>query len=310
MNRKMFLLLAAIFAADVLFLFSCAKVPEGEKEDFSYLYCLNSDRTGLWKVKYKIEEGSPLKEAKKMLAKLKEVPDQIEYTQAIPEGISVDAMELEGQVLKLDFGGRYRDIPELEEKLVRAAIVQSLAKIKGINGVLITVEGEELLDSDGKRVGILTPDDFVKNTGDSMSSYRSGRLLLYFSNESRDKLIPVEEDVTYNSNTAMEKLIVEKLAKGPTQKGTYPTLDSKVNIFGVTIKDGICYVNFDASFLTGQVDVRPEVTVYSIVNSLVEGTNASKVQITVNGKKDVTYRDSVDFTNPLQRDMDWVEKEK
>ena len=52
----------------------------------------------------------------------------------------------------------------------------------------------------------------------------------------------------------------------------------------VTIKDGICYVNFDSTFLTGAYDVLPEVTVYSIVNSLVGGTEAQKVQITINGE--------------------------
>ena len=44
-------------------------------------------------------------------------------------------------------------------------------------------------------------------------------------------------------------------------------------------------MNFDSEFLDSAYDVKPEVAVYSLVNSLIEGTPASKVQITINGEK-------------------------
>ena len=53
-------------------------------------------------------------------------------------------------------------------------------------------------------------------------------------------------------------------------------------------------------------DVLPEVAVYSIVNSLVEGTEASKVQITVNGESNAVYMEKVDLSKPLKADMDWT----
>ena len=56
-------------------------------------------------------------------------------------------------------------------------------------------------------------------------------------------------------------------------------------------------------------DVRPEVTVYSLVNSLIEGTNAGSVQIMVNGEKNVSYQESVDLSQPLVRDLS-LEEEK
>ena len=42
---------------------SCAKRTEVKKGD-SYIYCLNSDRTGLQKVSYESKEKDPLKAAK------------------------------------------------------------------------------------------------------------------------------------------------------------------------------------------------------------------------------------------------------
>ena len=53
----------------------------------------------------------------------------------------------------------------LEEKLVRAAVVQSLVLIDGINAVSFTVDGEMLKDSTGFPVGLMNEDDFVENTG-------------------------------------------------------------------------------------------------------------------------------------------------
>ena len=52
-------------------------------------------------------------------------------------------------------------------------------------------------------------------------------------------------------------------------------------------------MNFDSTFLTGTYDILPELTVYSIVNSLTEGTEAEQVQITINGESEqYLYGDS------------------
>ncbi len=69
-------------------------------------------------------------------------------------------------------------------------------------------------------------------------------------------------------------------------------------------------MNFDSTFLTAEYDVYPEVTVYSIVNSLVEGTNAVRVQITINGETNARYMETVDLSQPLQEDKDWVAAEE
>ena len=74
-------------------------------------------------------------------------------------------------------------------------------------------------------------------------------------------------------------------------------------LLSVTIKEGTCYVNFDSEFLNSVYDVRPEITIYSIVNSLLEGTNAGNVQIMVNGEKNVAYQETVDLSQPIARDL-------
>lgn len=306
MKRK----LSGIFSVFFCFLFllsACAKRTD-VKEGGSYIYCLNSDRTGLIKVTYEIKERGPQKAAEQMLKELEAPAEDIDYTGPIPEGVKVNKCELEGEILYVDLNEEYAKIQPLEEKLVRAAIVKSLVQINGISGLWFTVAGKDLADSTGKVMGYLNEDDFVQNTGSSLNSYETADLTLYFANETGDKLVAQTIEAKYSSNTSKEKLIVEKLMKGPKKNTGYPTVNPDITLLSVTIKDRICYVNLDDEFLNGGVDVKPEITIYSIVNSLVEGTAANKVQITVNGEKNVSYMETVDLTQLFEEDRSWVEE--
>ena len=124
---------------------SCAKRTKVKKGD-SYIYCLNSDRTGLQKVSYESKEKDPLKAAKAMIKELKKPSEEIEYTPPIPKDVKVKRYELEGGILYLDFNAKYKQMDTVEETLVRAALVKSLVRIEGINSVWIKVEGADLTD--------------------------------------------------------------------------------------------------------------------------------------------------------------------
>ncbi|WP_206215524.1 GerMN domain-containing protein [Luxibacter massiliensis] len=305
MNRKAAVM--PIVCLCIFLLAACQKRTEVRDGD-SFIYCLNSDRTGLVKVAFESKEEDTLKQVDQILEELKRPAEEIEYTTPLPKEVEMNGRKMEGEVLYLDFNGKYMDMPPVEEKLVRAAVVQSLVGIEGVSAVWVTVDGEDLKDSSGKTLGFQNEDDFVQNTGSSLSSYQTDTLTLYFANQAGDALVEQTMDVKYSSNMSKEKLIVEKLMKGPKKSGAYPTINSSVSLLSVTIKDGICYVNFDAGFLEGGVDVKPEITIYSIVNSIVEGTRANKVQITINGETNFYYMETVDLSQPLQWDMGLLEK--
>lgn len=302
------MLLAGCLCLSVM-LASCGKRTDVGKED-PFIYCLNEDRTGLTKISYDFPEGNAEETARAVLEELKEPAEEIEYTAPIPKEVKVQGCRLRGSILDVDFNSAYLEMGALEEKLVRAAIVQSLVLIDGINAVSFTVDGEMLKDSTGFPVGLMNEDDFVENTGSSPTAYQTDTLTLYFADKEGDSLVPREVDVRYSSNVSREKLIVEKLMQGPSGSGAYPTINPDANLLSVTIKDGICYVNFDSTFLTGAYDVLPEVTVYSIVNSLIEGTEAQQVQITINGETDAKYMETVDLSQPLEEKEELVAAEK
>ncbi|CUX47705.1 GerMN domain-containing protein [Clostridium sp. C105KSO13] len=307
MKRKISAVVSVFFC--MLFMLSaCGKQMDEKKNNLDIFY-LNSDRTGLVRASSEVSKSENAQKAiKYMLKALKKPSEDIDYTAPIPKGVKINSYKLEGEILYLDFNNQYAKIDPLEEKLIRAAVVRSLIQIDRISGLWFTVEGKDLVDSSGKVTGYLNEDDFVQNISSSLNSYETASLTLYFANATGDKLVEQKIDAKYNSNMSREKLIVEKLMKGPRKFTGYPTINPEVTLLSVTIKDEICYVNLDDEFLSGGVDVKPEITIYSIVNSLVEGTTANEVQIMVSGEKIVSYMEKIDLTQPLKEDMSWVEK--
>lgn len=298
------IILAAVLCI-ILVSTSCGRTYEPGKEG-SYVYCLNENGTGLVKVACDIPSDNTQKAAETVLEKLSAPAEDIEYINPIPENIEVNSCKLFGGIIEVDFSGEYLNMKNIQEKLMRAAVVQSLVQIKGVNAVAFTVGGEALLDENGNAVGLMNEDDFVENAASSPSAYQTDTLTLYFANKSGDKLVAEKREVRYSSNVSKDKLIVEKLMQGPDSADAYPTINPSANLLSVTTKDKICYVNFDSTFLTGEYDILPELTVYSIVNSLVEGTEATQVQITINGETNAKYMDMVDLSQPLEGNMDFV----
>lgn len=284
---------------------ACGREEQISEED-SYIYCLNESETGLVKVACELPGGETQETAEAVLEELRTPAEDIEHISPIPEEVKVQKCELTGGILEVDFSAEYLEMGNIREKLMRAAVVQSLVRIEGVNAVSFTVDGAPLTDSEGTRIGLMNEDDFVETAASSPSAYQTDTITLYFANESGDKLVAEQRDVRYSSNVSKDKLIVEKLMQGPSSSGAYPTINPDSNLLSVTTKDKICYVNFDSTFLTGAYDILPELTVYSIVNSLVEGTEATKVQITINGETSAEYMESVDLSQPFEEDMDLV----
>ena len=102
-----------------------------------------------------------------------------------------------------------------------------------------------------------------------------------------------QRNIYYSTNVPLERVVVEQLVKGPAQAGHYAVLPPELKILSVTVSEGICYVNFDETFVNPPLDIEPEITIYAIANSLAETCHVSRVQFSVNGKSDVMFRDAM-----------------
>ena len=140
-------------------------------------------------------------------------------------------------------------------------------------------------------------------------SYQTTDLKLFFADKDGKQLKESRKsNIRYNANTAIERLVVEQLMKGTTASGIQAVIPKTTKLLGVSVKDGVCYVNFDSKFTTDSYDLSPEVTIYAIVNSIISNANVTKVQILIDGTSDVMYKNIVDLSKPLEWKADLVKE--
>ena len=152
--------------------------------------------------------------------------------------------------------------------------------------------------------------DFLDNTGDDTNKYVSAELVLYFGNEEGKALVSEVREVVYSSALFLERVVLNQLIEGPKEENMTATLPQNLKIQGVSVRDGVCYVDFDAAFLEDPVNVTDQVEIYSIVNSLTELSNVQQVQITVNGSPDVMLRNNISLASRFEKDLNMIAVEE
>ena len=218
----------------------------------------------------------------------------------LPENIEIQSCVDDDGMIRVDFNQEYHDLNPVDEVLLRASIVKDYVQIPNIYLVTITAEGTPIVDSQGQEIGAMSLDSFLENTGKEIMAYQYKELNLYFTNEEGNQLVPEARQVYYNGNTPIEKVIVEQLLRGPGESGHYATLPSDTRIVGVSVADGIAYVNLGKQFVDEALPVDAQFPIYSIVNSLIDAGNVSQVQISINGDTSLLFKDKVDMNQLFQ----------
>lgn len=302
MRKWLWILLLAI----PLLMAGCRKQQQVDESGYQIWY-INQDETCL---KYENKELQSKNEEgllREMMEVMRETPTDDELKPVIPEDVELLDFDFEHNQLYLDFSPEYKKMPKVYEVLCRAAIVRTLGQIDGVEYVDFQVNGEPLTDLEGKEIGLMNEDQFIENAGEEINAYKTADLTLYFSNKAGDKLVEQRVAMEYNSNISLEKLIVEQLIAGPPFEGAYPTIPSETKLLNISIKDKICYVNLDEGFLGTGYNVIESIPVYSIVNSLIENTDAQKVQISINGESNRMFRESINFDTIFEKNEGLIE---
>lgn len=305
MKKKIyrFLMLAAVCITAVS---GCKKEDSGKKIKICYT---DSEGSSLVERSVKNKEKSKEAQIAYVLNVIQKNTDNIDYRSPFVKGVKVKDWSLESEKLVIDFNRAYQKLNKTEEIILRAAVVESVGQISGVDSVLFTIEGESLENQNGQEIGYMQPSDFVQNTGSSLHAYQKDTFLLYYANKQGDRLVKEKVNIRYNSNMSREKAVVEQLIKGPDSDDETAVLPSGTKVLSVSVKDHICYVNLDGEFLDTTNVMNPEVPVYAIVNSIVDGSTISRVQILVDGKTDINYMGKIDLRKPLSRNPNIVEGE-
>ncbi|MDL2296121.1 GerMN domain-containing protein [Lachnospiraceae bacterium OttesenSCG-928-E19] len=302
MRRIGIILLSFICTA---LLFACKSEEEKSPKE-PFIYYVNIDASDLVKVNYGGEVQYGGTSVDEMMSAIVH-PEDLEKCQSpLPKGVEIQSYQLEGDLVTIDFSQSYYKMDKAREVLLRASIVKSLTQIEGVNWVMFQVSGAPMKDADGKEYGFMHKDDFVQNTGSSIHSYQQERLTLYFANEEGTQLVKEVRTIQYNSNIAIEKVIIEQILKGPSTEGKKSTIDPATKVLNISIADGICYVNFDEGIQTIRAEVSSEVALYSIVNSILANEVAEQVQVSVNGDTAGKFQNTIDLEKPFSSNQEII----
>lgn len=298
--RKIYVVLAVLFAA--LSLSACGK-EAGEDENTMQVYYVSNSETKVEAHPHVIEGQNTEEKLDELIQCLATNPEKLEYKAPLLMGFQILDVIWDGEKVLLDVDAAYLSLPATTEVLVRASIVRTLTQLDKVRYVGITVEGNQLYDSLGRMVGWMSADRFIDNDGNEINTYEQVKVTLYFANEDGTGLIAATREKYYSTNVPLERFVVDELLAGPSGhvEGLYPTINPATKVISVMSKDGVCYVNLDENFLTVANNVSTDVSIYSIVNSLVELNHVNKVQILINGETPSGFQ-----SNTFERNLDIV----
>lgn len=302
-------LLAVLFLVCMGLLVACGskKIKQVKDSDY-YLYCIDKDETKVVRENYTPQATDTENLIAEFVEALNKDPKNYTYRKAKPDNVVLkDYTYNGGGQLILNFETSYYDLVGIAEVLTRAAIVKNFCQIEGIEYVEFYVAGQPLRDKNEKPIGLMTAENFIDNTGGETKYKQNAKISLFFANEAGKKLVESNIIVSYNGTIPMEQLIVEQLIAGPLSDTKYPTIPAGTKLLKATVKEGICYVDFNEKFLDKIDGITDEVAIYSVVNSLVEMPTINKVQFKINGELQKTYGESTKFDGMFERNLDIVE---
>ena len=208
---------------------------------------------------------------------------------AVPPSMSLEKYAISNQILYLYWQGDYDQLSPARKVLFQAAVAKTYTQISGISYIHLTVGDVSLRDSAGRTIGLLNASSFTDNIAGNAGEYKSVLLPLYYADETGTALVETELEVSYKASDVLERILIRQLLGGPENSSAYAAVNSSATLLGISVRDGICTVNFDDLFLVPPQNVSPFVTIYSVVNSLTMLPNISKVQIMINSSTEYSF---------------------
>lgn len=288
----------------------CQEKEETKNASEYYMYYLSPKETTLETEEYIPKERTSEAMVEEIAEKIDEEPSDEGYLRLFPKAVVMQSVTYEGQTVTVDFNSEYKKMKNTREILARAGVVKAFTQIPGVSYVEFLNEGEPMTDTAGMLLGKMDKNTFVENEGENINSYMNTSLNLYFADQDGDSLKKETISVYYSSNVPLEREVVERLLKGPKSEELQPTLSPNTKILGVSIVEGICYVNLDKSFLSDSMDVQEELPIFSIVNSLTDACNVRGVQIAVEGETTAIFRESMKLDQIYHADYRLIKDKK
>ena len=262
------------------------------------LYFFNEDSTVVEKEMREIVYNKPKEIIPGIIKEINKGSRQADKKRIIKNKIKLKEIIYEGDgYAVVDLKDSFLSGDSSSDVLAAYSVIKSICSVypvTGITNVKITVDGASIETTDGKALEYHTYQDIqLSNESNSLKK----EVLLYFKNSDKEGLGAEIRSVEVTDGVSIEKTVVEALLKGPKSNKL------KQCVFGELIsaetKDGVCFVNFNFSFVEKNFGDGAEYAIQSVVNSLTELSEVNEVQILIDGKK-IDKIGDVDVATPLK----------
>ncbi len=279
-----------------------------------YIYYRNINQNELHSEIYRLQSKDDiLSNVSDIMNTLENVEKGSDYASPFASGIIYNKCN-HGQRkgnLELWFDINYDSLSAEDLLFFKACVVKSVLNLDGVNSVTMYLTDLANTDKETSTVSESFDDDSFNMAFDSENGYsQQGTITVYFANEDGTVLKEYRKEVEISNTTSLPRLVLETLIEGPGDSKEYTaTIPKTTQIQKVSVKDGICYVDLSDEFYDAQNPLQNDLIVYSVVNSLVELPNVSKVQFLKNGEKQALFRGSFAFDGIFERNLDLIEQE-
>ena len=306
------LLLLAVFPAGCAPGEEAAASTEADapEENEIQLYYLNADGDGFHTVDYTLENTEDaLLASYEVVSRLSDTENRSTdtYKPAISDGVIVNSIVLDGAEETVDLGAGYRQLNAADAILLRAAVVESLVQISGVDSVRFTINGDSLLDSEDTPIGAMTADTFILEEDAEAIYGTEERVTLYYADMDGDSLVEYKTSLHADENMPMETRVLLELMHAPEELDVQSPLPTDLIINQTQIHNSVCYVDLSRDIENVLPGVEEKVMVYAMVNTITALGNATSVQFTVEGERMESLRDFDSFHLMMTNDYSLVD---
>ena len=108
----------------------------------------------------------------------------------------------------------------------------------------------------------------------------------------------------------LQDVVLEPLAKGPMEEGHYATIPDSSLVLSVIIADRICYINMNSTFRDETPEVGENISIYSVVNSIIDSCDVDRVQISIEGSTEGNFQDSLPLYKFYEKNEDLIAQDE
>ncbi len=266
------------------------------------MYYLNEKHTGIIAERHTVRYSDRYDLVGVIVSELRDGPDNSRHGRIMPSDTEILSINFtDDESVVIDLSGQFLTDDASRNVLNTYAVTKSVCSDGTLKRVMVTVNGGEITDQDGNRLGYIAAADI--NLEDEEYSSEMRDVVLYFSDASGSGLVREERTITITDQQPVEQYIINELIKGPADSSMRQVLSEDTVLMSVDVEDNICYLNFKSNFLSKNSggEAHERLVIYSIVNSLTELNTINRVQFLMDGKRADSFG-SFDIYRYIPRD--------